>query len=79
MRRFARISILVLVPLAVGVLTSHLLIARAVAQGTPEYAVRLAGEMAGLFAAGLAAVVVGLGLLVTRRRPPVARGDEQIR
>ena len=75
MARFLRVLILVLVPLAVGILTSHLLIARAVKHGTPEYAVRLAGEMAGLFAAGMATVVVGLGLLATRRRPPADEGS----
>ena len=71
MVRFLRVSICVLVPLAVGMLTSHLVVARAVAHGTPEYAVRLAGAMAGLFAAGIAAVLLALGMLTTRRRPPM--------
>ncbi len=58
--------------LLVGYATMHLLIARAVARGTPEYSVRLGGAVGGLFVGGAAAVLVGIALLVGRKRKPAA-------
>lgn len=54
--------------LGVGYATMHLLVARAVARGTPEYSVRLGGAMGGLFVGGAAACVMGLVLLLSSRR-----------
>lgn len=63
--------------LGAGYGAMHVVIARAVARGTPEYAVRLAGAMTGLFAGGVAAVLVCLGLLLTAKRGAAEREDAQ--
>ena len=63
-----RVVLLVVIFVGVGLWAAHLLIARAVAQGTPEYDVRLAGYMGGLFLGGAAATVAGVVMLLVRRR-----------
>ena len=68
-----RVVLLLAIFVGVGLWSAHGLIARAVAHGTPEYQVRLAGYMGGLFAGGAAATVAGVVLLLIRRgeRPSV--------
>ncbi len=61
-RLVGQILLLVAVFLGVGFAVAHALIAHAVAAGTPEYNVRLAGAMGGLFAGGAATVLVSLAL-----------------
>ncbi len=61
----------------VGYLTMHLLIARAVAHGTPEYSVRLAGAMGGLFVGGSVACLVALVFLLGGRRRPLDVEDPE--
>ena len=53
----------------VGIGAAHLVMARAMAHGQPEYAVRLASYMTGLFAGGVLATVVGIAMLLLKRRP----------
>ena len=69
-RLIGRVLLLAAAPLVVGMgvglWTAHALIAHAVAAGTPEYNVRLAGAMGGLFAGGSAAALTGLALLLAR-------------
>lgn len=71
-RLIGRVLLLLAAPLAVGMgvglWTAHALIAHAVAAGTPEYNVRLAGAMGGLFAGGSAASVTGLATFMARPR-----------
>ncbi len=62
-RLVGRIFLLLAVFLGVGFWAAQALIAHAVAGGTPEYSVRLAGAMGGLFAGGGAAVLVALALV----------------
>jgi hypothetical protein len=59
-----RVLAVVAVFVGVGYATMHLLVARAVARGAPEYSVRLGGAVGGLFVGGGAAVVIGLALLL---------------
>jgi hypothetical protein len=67
--RYAWRSLLVLaVFLGVGYAVMHLVIAHSVQRSTPLPELRLAGAMAGLFAGGAAACVVGIALVW--RRPP---------
>lgn len=62
-------TLLILVTFGVvGYLTMHVLIARAVAHGTPEYSVRMGGALGGLFVGGGAATLVALALLLGGRR-----------
>lgn len=68
LRLVGRILLLLAVFLGVGLWSAHALIAHAVAEGTPEYRVRLAGAMGGLFAGGGAAALVLLALVFGRRR-----------
>ena len=68
LRLVGRILLLLAVFLGVGFWAAHALIAHAVAAGTPEYRVRLAGAMGGLFAGGAAAVLVFLALVFGGRR-----------
>ena len=68
MRLWLRVLVVVAVFAGVGWATAHIIIARAVARGTPEYEVRLAGAMAGLFVGGAAAVIVLLASLLGARR-----------
>ncbi len=70
LRLVGRILLLLTVFLGVGFWTAHALIAHAVARGTPEYSVRLAGATGGLFAGGAAAVLIFLLLIFGGRRPP---------
>lgn len=53
-----------------GFIAMHVVVAHAVARGTPEYSVRLAGAMAGLFLGGAAAVLVTIALLIGNKRSP---------
>ena len=69
-----RVLLLTAVFLVVGFLTAHALIHHAVARGAPEYDVRLAGYMGGLFCGGLAALVAGVILLIGRKN--ASRGPE---
>lgn len=63
-------SLLVLAAfLGVGYGTMHVVVARAVAHGAPEYSVRMAGAMAGLFAGGIAAILMTLIVLLGPRKP----------
>ncbi len=61
----------------VGYLTMRLLIARAVARGTPEYSVRLAGAMGGLFVGGSVACLVTLVFLLGGRRRSSTADDPE--
>lgn len=71
MRALVLGSLLVVATFAgVLVLTAHLVTAHAVHGGTPEYAVRLASWMTGLFAAGIAALLVGFSLLFAAKKRP---------
>ena len=47
----------------VGLATAHAVVKHAVNAGTAESQVRLAGAMAGLFAGGAAAVLVGIAIV----------------
>ena len=69
MRLVWSVGLVFLVSLAVGYGTTHLLIARAVARGTPEYSVRMGGALGGLFAGGAVLVLLGLALLWWRNKP----------
>ena len=51
----------------VGYVVMHLGITHAVQMGTPDPELRLAGGMAGLFAGGAAACLVGIATLVGKR------------
>lgn len=68
MRVAMRVLLVLLVFAGVGWGTMHLLVARAVARGTPEVAVRLGGAMGGLFVGGVAATLVALVVLLGGRR-----------
>lgn len=76
MRTVGRSLLILAVFLGVGYATMHLLIARAVARGVPEYNVRLAGAMGGLFVGGAAASVLTLALLLGGKRAPAPHDDE---
>ena len=62
-----RVLLLIAIFVGVGIWAAHLMIARAVARGTPEYDVRLASYMAGLFVGGSVATVAGIGMLLAGR------------
>ena len=64
-----RVVLLVGVFAGVGLWSAHLVMAREMAHGQPEYAVRLASYMTGLFAGGVLATLVGIAMLLLRRRP----------
>ena len=66
-RLVGRILLLLMIFLGVGFGAAHALIAHAVAAGTPEYKVRLAGATGGLFAGGSATVLVAVALFFGRR------------
>ena len=78
-RLIGRILLILAVFLGVGLWTGQALIAHAVAGGTPEYSVRLAGAMGGLFAGGGAAALTGLACVLARpgRRPRVEPESSQ--
>lgn len=66
-----RICVLVGIFIITGIWSAHLVLARAMAHGKPEYEVRLASYMAGLFVAGSVATIAGVGmLLLGRQREP---------
>ena len=68
MRWLWRVVLVVGVFAGVGYGAMRLLIAHAVARGAPEYSVRLGAAMGGLFVGGVAAVLVGIALLVGGKR-----------
>ena len=78
LRLLGRIVLLLALFLGVGCWTAHALIAHAVAAGTPEYKVRLAGAMGGLFAGGGATMIAGLALLLEKPRPKARRAAEAV-
>lgn len=64
-----RAAVVLAVFVVVGLAASHVVMAHELAKaGAPVAEVRLASWMAGLFGGGLAAVVVGIALLVKRGR-----------
>lgn len=76
MKLLLRILAVLLTFLGVGFATMHVLIARGVARGTPEYELRLGGAMGGLFVGGASACLVGLALLLSRARRPTDEDQE---
>lgn len=68
LRIASRVTLLLGVFLIVGFATSRALIHHAVARGVPEYDVRLAGYMGGLFCGAVAAAAAGLALFIGRKR-----------
>jgi hypothetical protein len=65
MRVALRVAVLLLVFGGVGWLAAHLVVSHA-AVSTPQAQVRLAAAMAGLFAGGGSAVIVGIAMLWRR-------------
>ena len=63
-----RVLLLVAIFAGVGIWASHVVLARAMAQGQPEYEVRLASYMAGLFIGGSVATLAGVLMLINDRR-----------
>ena len=63
-----RVVLLLVIFVGVGLWSAHAIVARAVAHGKPEYEVRLAGYMAGLFVGGSAATAVGVIMLLSGKR-----------
>ena len=63
-----RLLLLLVIFVGVGLWAAHIVVAHAVSQGKPEYAVRLAAYMTGLFLGGSAATVVGVVMLLSGRR-----------
>lgn len=77
MRIVGRVLLVIAVFLGIAYFTMHLLIARAIAHGAPEYTVRMGGALGGLFAGGAAATLVMLVMLLGGKRTlPASRGDE---
>lgn len=68
MRVALRVVVFVAVFVGVGLATAHGVVRHAVNAGAAESQIRLAGAMAGLFAGGAAAVVVGIGMAVVGGR-----------
>ena len=68
MRFVWRAALLVVVFVGVGLATADGVVRHAVNAGAAESQIRLAGAMAGLFAGGAAAVVVGIGMALMGRR-----------
>lgn len=63
-----RVLLLIGIFAGVGLWGAHAVLAHAMAQGKPEYEVRLASYMAGLFIGGSAAMVAGILMLVSGAR-----------
>ncbi len=63
-----RVLLLLAIFAGVGFWASRVVLARAMAQGQPEYAVRLASYMAGLFIGGSVATLAGVLMLIGDRR-----------
>jgi uncharacterized membrane protein YciS (DUF1049 family) len=68
MRVALRVLVLIVVAVGVGLATADGVVRHAVNAGAAESQIRLAGAMAGLFAGGAAAVVVGIGMALMGRR-----------
>ena len=66
MRVAVRVLVLVAVFAGVGWLTARAVMDHAASKGAMQPEVRLAGEMAGLFAGGAATLVVGIALVWSR-------------
>ena len=66
MRYAWKTLLVVAVFLGVGYAVMRLVITHAVQMGTPDSELRLAAAMAGLFAGGAAACIVGIALVWTR-------------
>lgn len=67
MKVFWRVLVIVAVFAGVGALTGFAVVAHASAGRDYQPEVRLAGAMAGLFAGGAAATVVGIGMVWRRK------------
>lgn len=63
-----RVILLIAIFAGVGIWAAKLVLARAMAHGQPEYAVRLASYTAGLFVGGSVATVAGVLMLLMQRR-----------
>ncbi len=63
-----RVLLLVAIFAGVGIWAAHFVIAREMARGQPEYAVRLASYMTGLFVGGSVATAAGGVMLLLGRR-----------
>lgn len=63
-----RICVLLAVFICSGIWSAHMVLARAMAQGKPEYEVRLASYMAGLFVGGSVATLAGGAMLLLGRK-----------
>ena len=70
-----RVVLLVGIFAGVGVWAAHLVMAREMAHGQPEYAIRLASYMTGLFAGGSLATVAGVVMLLLDRQAARRRQD----
>lgn len=66
MRLALRVLVLVALFAGVGWLTARAVMDHAVSRGAMQPEVRLAGEMAGLFAGGAAALIVGIAMVWSR-------------
>lgn len=75
MRWIWRVLLVLAVFGVLGYTATHVLIAHAVAKGTPEYSVRLGAAVGGLFLGGAGAGLVALALLVGGR--PASSGHEE--
>ena len=68
-----RLVVILITFLGVGYTTMRLLVAHAVAKGSPEYSVRLAGAMGGLFVGGGSAALAALLLWLNQKPSPLKR------
>jgi hypothetical protein len=68
MRLVLRVVALVLVFVGVGWLTARGVMGHVASAGAMQPEVRLSGAMAGLFAGGAAALMVGIGMVWVRKR-----------
>jgi hypothetical protein len=68
MRIVWRALVVVAVFVGVGLTTANAVVKHAVNAGNAESQVRLAGAMAGLFAGGAAAVLVGIAMMLLQGR-----------
>ncbi|MGI4829740.1 MAG: hypothetical protein ACRYFU_16325 [Janthinobacterium lividum] len=63
-----RVLLLLSLFVGVGLWSAHAILLHAVAQGRPEYTVRLAAYMTGLFVGGSASTVAGVLMLLSGKR-----------
>jgi hypothetical protein len=68
MRLAWRLGVLLVVSVGVGVLVDKVVLRHSSAQGAYEPQVRLGAATAGLFAAGVAATLVGIGMTLGRKK-----------